>query len=208
MDFLRLGAVGATLIAASSAAAQTSFTGTYTQSFDGLGQKGATTLTGRGPHAIEGVLGATGVESWFGANFLGSSLNTEFKAQNGSLGSSAGRGVISFGLDGSSERAIGALPTSNQVSSFGVVLVNDTDTTFAGIDLAFVGEQWRAGGANIPNTLLFRFGVGASIEDATEAVPALDFLAPNLAGGETALDGNGTVSWSDLAILLGARGDC
>ncbi len=203
MEFLRLGAAGAVLMAASSTAAQTAFTGTYSQSFDGLGQKGATTLTGRGPHAIEGVLGATGVEGWFGANLLGSSLNTEFKAQNGSLGSSAGRGVISFGLDGSSERAIGALPTSNQVSSFGVVFVNDTDTTFAGIDLSFVGEQWRAGGADIPNALLFRFGIGASIEDATESVPTLDFLAPNQAGGETALDGNDPVNQTAIAGTIG-----
>ncbi|MFM1890451.1 MAG: hypothetical protein RLZZ565_1208 [Planctomycetota bacterium] len=203
MITLRHGAACGTLLIASAAAAQISFNGSYTQSFDGLGQTGAVTLTGRGPHALEGVLGATGVDGWFGANFLGSSLNTEFKAQDGSLASSAGRGVISFGPDGSSERALGALPTSNQISSFGVVLVNDTAETFAAIDLAFVGEQWRAGGADIPNALLFRFGYGGSLEDATEPIASFDFLAPNLSGGEVAIDGNDPANQSSIDGTLG-----
>ncbi|MBL9150571.1 MAG: SdiA-regulated domain-containing protein [Phycisphaerae bacterium] len=181
---------GLAALLASTASAQVAFTGSYAQNFNGLGQSGAQTLTGKGPHAIEGVLGATGVLGWYGANFFGSSGNTEFKAHNGSLASSAGRGVISFGANGSSDRALGALPTSNQISSIGVVLTNDTDETFVSIDVAFTGEQWRAGEAGIANVLNCSFGLGTSLNDATTPVGALTFAAPNLAGGETAIDGN------------------
>ena len=80
------------------------------------------------------------MEGWFGANFFGSSTNTEFKAQDGSLGSGAGRGVISFGANGSSDRALGALPTSNQIPSFGIVLFNASSDTYQALDVSFIGE--------------------------------------------------------------------
>ena len=173
-----------------TALASVNFNGSYFQDFNGLGTSGAETITGTGPHAINGILGATGMDGWYGANVGGSSSNTEFKAHNGSLAGSAGRGVVSFGMDGSNERALGALSTSNQVNAFGIVLFNNTSDTFQSLDISFFGEQWRAGDADLFNTLTFSYGFGTSLADATNSFSSLDFLTPNLSGGEIAIDGN------------------
>lgn len=184
-----IAAVAASLVAG-RASAQVSFQGSYTQHFDGLGQSGTATLTGIGPHVINGVLGATGLDGWFAGNFGGSSTNTEFKAHDGSLASSAGRGVVSFGTTGSSERALGGLSTSNQIPGFGVVLTNDSNRTLVDVTISYTGEQWRAGDANIADVLNFRYGFGASLTDATTAFAALNFATPVVSGGNIALNGN------------------
>ncbi|MFO0828525.1 MAG: SdiA-regulated domain-containing protein [Phycisphaerales bacterium] len=181
---------GLTCFLTSAAMAQVSFTGSYFQNFDGLAQSGAVTLTGPGPHQIDGVLGSVGAAGWYGANFSGSSSNTEFKAHDGSLASSAGRGVIFFGTNGSTERALGALSTSNQIPSIGVVLTNTSSQTFASLEVSFVGEQWRAGDANIADVLSFQYGFGTSLVDATTPEPSLNFATVVLTGGNTALNGN------------------
>lgn len=192
--------------AGAALAQQASFTGVYTQNFDGLFSSGTQTVTGRGPHAIDGLLGATGLEGWYGANPGGSSSNTEFRAQNGSLAGSSGRGVVSFGSDGSGERALGTLATSNQINSFGLLLRNDTAETFESVRVRFVGEQWRAGGANIPNTLAFLYGIGASIDDADTDFAGLDFNTPVLTGGEIALNGNDPANQAVLdAVIAGVN---
>ncbi len=181
---------GLTLCATGVAFGQADFDGSYAQSFNGLGQSGTATIIGPGPHGITGVLGSVDVEGWFGANFLGSSGNTEFRAHNGSLAGSMGRGVVFFGDNASGERALGALPTSNQISSFGLVLTNTTTQTFSAVNISFDGEQWRAGGANILNSLNFTYGFGSSLVDATVDAAQLNFVAPVLSGGEFALNGN------------------
>jgi hypothetical protein len=173
-------------------AATVSFTGTYVQEFDGLNQSGAQTLTGKGPHPFSDLtaLAISGMDGWYLANPGGSSSNTEYRAQDGSQSGSSGRGVVSFGLAGDSDRALGQLATSNQVNSFGVLLTNATGEALPGIIVSFTGEQWRAGGPGVINTLSFLWGLGSSIDDATTAVPALDFITPNLVGNESALNGN------------------
>lgn len=176
-------------------AATVAFVESYAQTFDGLNQSGAQTLTGQGPHAFAALTSGsltpaiTGMEGWYLANPGGSSGNTEYRAQDGSLSGSAGRGVVSFGLTGSSNRALGALPTSNQINSFGVVLENTSAVTIPGITVAFTGQQWRAGDAGIFNTLSFAYGLGGSISDATTSFAALDFTSPNTTGGNAAIDG-------------------
>lgn len=202
MTRLHFASAGLAACLAGAAFGQVSFTGTYSQDFNGLGQTGATTVPGKGPHAIQGILGSTGILGWFGANFDGSSANTEYKAHDGSLASAAGRGVIFFGADGSSERALGALPTSNQVPAFGVVLVNESSETFASLEVSYAGEQWRAGSPNLSNALAFSYGYGTSLTDATTTVPALTFVAPNLAGGEVALDGNDAANRAPISGVL------
>lgn len=176
---------------ASAASATIPFTGTYTQDFNGLGQSGTALVPERGPHALNGILGSTGVDGWYGWNYAGSSGNAEFKAHNGGLSGNAGRGVVFFGADGSSERALGALPTSNQVSAFGALFTNTTNDTFASVTIRYTGEQWRAGSANLLNTLAFSWGLASGInDDGLVAETALDFVTPVLTGGEIAVDGN------------------
>lgn len=166
------------------------FNGSYAQNFDGLGATGAATLTGRGPHALNGVIASTNMDGWEGANFLGTSTNTEVRAQDGSLSGSAGRGVISFGTGGSSDRALGTLATSNQISSFGVVFTNTSTDTYESLRVTYTGEQWRAGEAGLLNTLAFAYGFGGDLNAATTGFSALTFTTPNLTGGEIGINGN------------------
>jgi hypothetical protein len=99
--------------------------------------------------------------------------------------------VISYGTDGSTERALGFLPTSNQISTHGLVLQNDSALTFVSIDVSFIGEQWRRGDDGAA-TLSFSYGLGANIGAALTAFPALNFSSPNtqVAPLNVALDGN------------------
>lgn len=133
----------------------------------------------------------TGLTGWQASN-LGNSATTEFRSQNGSLSGSGGRGVISYGTNGSTERALGALPTSNQINPFGLVLVNNSQDTYQKISVSFVGEQWRRGEPGVNNIMTFAYGEAANIAGGLTAVPALSFSNPNTqaAPTEVALDGN------------------
>lgn len=195
-------AAAGALVMSAAASGQVNFSGNYSQNFDGLGQTGAVTQSGPGPHAINGILGSTGMDGWYGANFFGSSTNTEFKAHDGSLGSSAGRGVVFFGANGSSDRALGALSTSNQIPSFGLVLFNNSASTYTALDISFIGEQWRAGDANIPDVLSFSYGMGTSLTAATTSFSALNFATPNLLGGNIGVNGNDPLNQTALSNTI------
>ena len=190
-----------------SSAAPLSYTGgAYTQNFDGLPTNvtnPSQVVPGKGPHEFSVVSGASGLVGWQFANPSGSSSNTEFRSHNGSLSGSAGRGVISFGDNGSSERALGALATSNQISSFGLVLTNDTGLTLDSFTLSYTGEQWRRGNVANPNTLFFSYAVGGtSIGSGTfTGIAALNFVAPNtqVSPTDVALDGNNAANQTFLS---------
>jgi len=219
-----LGTLAATMLAASAflcdnvTAAPLSYNGgVYTQNFDGLPtnvSNPSQTIAGRGPHEFSSVTAASGLTGWQLANPLGSSTSTEFKSQDGSLAGSTGRGVVSFGTNGSSERALGLLPTSNQISTFGLVLQNDTATVLDSFTLSYVGEQWRRGGIDAPaNSLIFAYGLASNIGGSLTNDPALNFASLKF-GGEVAVDGNlpenqtlvsGTISglnWAPGATLV------
>ncbi len=166
--------------------------GTYTQNFDTLPTTGSTTQSGRGPIDLNAAFSVSGLDGWSGGNFQGSSSNTEFRAQDGSLGSSSGRGIISFGTTGSSERALGLLSTSNQISTVGIVLVNTTGQTLDSVTISYTGEQWRRGDVSTPDSLVFRYGLTNSIQNTSTTLAALNFTSPNTQSSptEAALDGN------------------
>lgn len=173
--------------------------GTYSQNFNGLPTNLATpnsvAIAGNGPHDIQGQLGSTGVEGWTMSNYAGSAATTEFRAQNGSLAGSAGRGVVSFGLNDSSERALGVLATSNQISRFGLTLTNTTGVTLNTFSLDFTGEQWRRGDVAAPgNSITYDYAVNAASINSGSFVNIGSFTSPNTATGagltEIALDGN------------------
>jgi large repetitive protein len=181
-------------------AAQVNYNGgTYTQNFDGLPVTGTQTLTGKGPFSFADLTSLTisGMDGWQFGNPLGTSANTEFKTHNGSLAGSAGRGVVSFGVDGETDRALGALPTSNQVSRFGLLLVNSSGLVMENVTVSFTGEQWRRGDReNGPNTLLFAYGTTNNADGINGAGVAnldasLNFVSPITTGAtEIALNGN------------------
>lgn len=192
MTKLMLGVVA--LLAGSAAAQTISYTGgLYSQNFDGLASTGSVALTGVGPHHLDGVLGSTGMTGWYAMKAQGSGADTEFRAQDGSLSGSAGRGVVSFGTASSSERALGGLATSAQIGRFGGVMVNNTSGTLTDVTISFTGEQWRRGNVPSPgNSLYFLYGITNSISSVTTQFASLNFAAPNNQASptEVALDGN------------------
>lgn len=182
------------------AAPTVSYTGgTVTQNFDGLPSTGSAAPAGRGPHALNAAFGLgepSTLDGWYGGNPGGTSTATEFRAQDGSLSGSGGRGVVSFG--NTADRALGSLATSNQVNHFGVVLTNDSANTYTSFTLSYTGEQWREG--NLANAatendrLVFSYGPAAGIDGALAAAASLDFVAVenDAADGDAdrATDGN------------------
>jgi len=187
-----LAAAAVFALAGAAFAQPIAFTGAYSQDFNSLPSTGSTTLTGRGPHAFADGFPGSSLSGWYGANLGGSSSNTEFRAQNGSLAGSTGRGVVSFGADASAERALGALPTSNQISSFGALFSNASNDTINEITITFTAEQWRRGSVTEPNRLLFTYDLASSIDLALTPFGALDAVSPNMQASptEVAIDGN------------------
>lgn len=203
---LALAVLACTL--AGVASAQTlAFTGSYSQNFDTLPVTGAETVPGRGPHAFGALttLSVTGLDGWYFGNPGGSSTSTEFRAQDGSLSGSAGRGVISFGSTGSSERALGGLATSNQIGSFGVVLTNSTGAVLDALQIGFDGEQWRRGDrTGVPNTLGFEWALASGIDGTGfDSFAPLSFDSVLTSGTiNVALDGNDAANRAILGATL------
>ncbi|MBL9125929.1 MAG: PEP-CTERM sorting domain-containing protein [Planctomycetaceae bacterium] len=192
--FRATSAVAILALTASAFAAPLSYTGgTYTQNFDALPSTGASSVANRGPNYINpswsGVTGSN-LEGWQFANPDGSSGSTEYRAQNGGSSGSAGRGVVSFGATGSSERALGMLLTSNQIPTFGLVLTNNTAQVLTSFTLSFTGEQWRRGDADPQSGLYFSYGLASDIGASLTSYAPLDFTSPTAAPLNSALDGN------------------
>lgn len=123
-------------------------------------------------------------------------------------GSSNSGDAYSFGAAGSSERALGALRSGTLVPSWGVCLTNDTGTTIAALDVAYVGEQWRLGLASrpAPDRIDVQYSLNATgLADGTWTdADALDFAAPVLAGTVGARDGNASANRTPVAGTLEA----
>ena len=111
---------------------------------------------------------------------------------------------MSFGLSGSTERALGSL-ASNTLAAvgaeiyIGLRLTNNTGATLNSFTLSYNGEQWRDGGATTPNAQALNLSwstTATAISDASSLftiVPQLSFTSPVFTntGGGAAVDGNG-----------------
>jgi hypothetical protein len=152
------------------------------------------------------------MKGWTMSNYMGSAADTQFRVHDGRQAGSAGRGVLSVGTDGSTDRALGFLATSNQISRFGASFVNDTGTTLSQFTLSYTGEQWRRGEDGPINNLFFAYGVTNNALDHinTDSIftnfPGLDFTTPNLQTGvgltEVALNGNLAMNQEALSATI------
>lgn len=164
---------------------QTNYTGgTYVQNFDGMPSTGTFTFTGPGPYGLEAAqpngVGATGMAGWSFAKSSGSGSVALFKFDNGASNSG---GTNSYGTASATDRALGSLGSGTFAPRFGISFVNTTGQTLSTFTLGYTGEQWRHGGALVPNKLAFSYATGA-IDIGTvatggfTAATALDFTAP------------------------------
>lgn len=182
----------ASLVSFSPARAQITYTGgVLVQDFDTLPATGVFTFSTKGPQALEqSPIGATGAAGWSLYANVGTPLS--FLVD---LGGSTTASVYSYGVPGSTERALGLLANSTRVSRAGLRLVNGTAQTITQFTLSYVGEKWRTGGTANLNQLTFGYRIQAAAFDldssaAFTAVPALHFTAPATGGVANALHGN------------------
>ncbi|MEB3325614.1 MAG: hypothetical protein VKM17_09815, partial [Cyanobacteriota bacterium] len=159
-----------------------SFTGLYTQNFDGLRTAGSG-LGWSNDLTLPGW-------SLFRQSSGGAVALTTYNANNGSSNSGA---FISYGTTNSTDRALGGLgsggsyygaPASGAVAGwFALALTNSTAAAINRLEISFTGEQWRNGGNAAAQTLVFQRGYGSSFQQVGS------WLTPG-----------GAFNWSSLVV--------
>jgi hypothetical protein len=190
----------------------------YTQTFDSLPNMPENTSLGDSPIGWKNddtapPSGNFSIEGWYllhpltPAQPTDGGFNTNQRLRVGA-GTATTGAFMSFGVSGSTERALGMVNSNTLTGTtatslpafYGAKLINDTGTTLTQFTLSYNGEQWRDGGAMSPavsvqQRITFDYSFdAASIQDtmATRvAVPALEFAGP-IFGATTAaaVDGN------------------
>jgi hypothetical protein len=112
-------------------------------------------------------------------------------------GNSGTGSFYSFGVNSTTERALGSVSSNTTGTDFiGVRFTNTTGVSLTQFTLSYDGEQWRDGGAAAPNaqSLTFGYKVGAATvqESGYTTVSALNFTSPVFTntGGGAAVVGN------------------
>ncbi|HEY0945718.1 MAG TPA: immunoglobulin domain-containing protein [Opitutaceae bacterium] len=193
-----------------------SFTGAYTQNFNGLPNAGTTNYqaatTNNGPVSLtltEWSSPALNTEEMVGWQIYKTAGNLTSGAAlvvgDGSGGTVSG--TFSYGDSGSTERALGSLAGSARVMAFGVVLRNDTGSTISNLVVSYTGEQWRLGrsaGTPAADTLTFGYKTGAETDIAGTfaAVEALNFITPVTDGTVGSLNGDVAPNRTALSATL------
>ncbi|MBD2087076.1 DUF4347 domain-containing protein [Trichocoleus sp. ST-U3] len=160
--------------------------GTYSQNFNTLSTTINTNITWTDDSIIPG---------WY-------SNRTSYIASSGVENTGA---LYSFGSNGSSDRALGAIASGTTGSVFwGVRLVNNTGSTLTSLNIAYTMEQWRANNVT-PQTTNFQYKVGAaSISEAGyTSFSALNLVSVNnTTGGSGSVDGNNASNSTALTQTL------
>jgi hypothetical protein len=167
------------------------FSGSYSQDFDTLATSTSNlwvndaTLTG-----------------WFLFNSLGSGTAiTTYAAGNGS---STTGSFYSFGIDATSERALGAVgsggayfgspATGNVAGWIAFAATNTTGSSITSVDVRFDGEQWRDSGAATVQTMILQYGFGSAFDSVSSWITPggnFDWNSPVSTSTPAPVNGNG-----------------
>jgi hypothetical protein len=143
-----------------------------TQDFDALPDTGTSDFA-----TLEGLLG----QGW--------QIVAEQVLTQAGTGTANGGAIYSFGAAASNERALGSLFSgSNDFAHWGVCATNSTGATLTNINVAYNGEQWRAGSTST-DSVTFAFTTFATIS------------ADLSAGIDDAATGDDTTGWENVAAL-------
>ena len=165
--------------------------GVVFQDFDTLPSSGAFTFSTKGPQALDQPpISAAGAAGWS----LFANVGTPLAFSPDSGGSSTS-GVYSYGVSGSSERALGFLANASRVCRAGLRLVNQTGQTLTQFTVSFVGEEWRSGDTTAADSISVDYRIQAASFDidsgsAHTAIPTLAFSSPPNYSFEGGLNGN------------------
>jgi predicted extracellular nuclease len=129
-------------------------------------------------------------------------------------GSSNSGNLYSFGVDGSSDRALGSVGSSNPGNLFwGARFYNDTGRSLDTLYLSYRGEQWRNSGEASSQGLELQWRIGGSgiggsslADTGWTSAPQLGFSAPVSGGSAGALNGNLAANSRQLSGSLSGLG--
>jgi hypothetical protein len=194
----------------------------YTQTFDSLPNPGSASVNADNPVTINSItyslanpfdgacatvatgnsggLGIPALSGWFGWG----AIEAKFGATDGDQTTG---GVISFGLPGASNRALGLLATSSTgPTAFAARFINGTGSNLDHISLQFTGELWRQ--SDQPKTLEFYYvvepaGTNTFSTNAATSLPSLNVAFPtdSTASGGLAVDGTSPLNQINLSVL-------
>ncbi|HRN60788.1 MAG TPA: hypothetical protein PLI44_11215, partial [Chiayiivirga sp.] len=118
---------------------------------------------------------------WYFLETGNSSANNTYLVDDGS---SASGNTFSYGSEGSSERALGALGSGSVVTTLGAQLRNDSGATVTELAVGFHVEQWRLGDLNSADRLSFAYSTDATSLNTGNWTPlaALDAVTAVTAG--------------------------
>ena len=170
--------------------AQVSMTtsGTYSQDFNSLANTGTTV----------GWFNNSTLANWYAA-FQTGTLSV-YRPDNGSINTGS---IYSYGLTGSTERALGSLSSGTPVVvAYGIQMQNNSAVTISNINVTYVGEQWRCGGKVTQDTLYFYYKISPTAFTSPDAgvvtgwtkVTALCFASPTNTTTTGPLDGNASAN--------------
>jgi hypothetical protein len=146
-----------------------------TENFDTLGNTGTSGSTPSGWAFLE----------------VGTNANLLYSAGTGSAN---GGDTYSFGAASAAERAFGGLQSGSLNPIVGAAYTNNTGGVINGLQISYVGEQWRLGTLARADRLDFSYSLNATDLSTASGtwvdVDGLDFTAPVTAGTVGALDGN------------------
>ncbi|MBL8066548.1 MAG: PEP-CTERM sorting domain-containing protein [Chthonomonadaceae bacterium] len=183
------------IVGVAGAHAQILFTGpNITESFDTLSNSGTSN-----PWSDNST-----ILGWYATKVVNPPI-TVYRADNGTSNAGA---LYSFGTTGTSERALGSISSGTPGAiSYGARIANNSSGTVQAFTLQYNGEQWRDGGAAVPNAqkLTFEYSLDAtSLTTGTwNVVTNLNFTSPVFTNTGTGaiVDGNTT---GRVAINTGA----
>ena len=200
--------------------AYTAPTAVYSQNFDSLPNPGTNSVNTANPVTINGItyslgnpydfaypvlstgsggLGISALAGWYGSSVASS----KFGATDGDQTTG---GQLSFGLPGSSNRALGLLATSTTLgTAFGARFINGSSITLTRMNLQVAGEVWRQ--SDKPKTLQFYYfvdltGTNTFITSVTAFIPALNVSFPTVAKAMVGpVDGTSSLNQTNLSVL-------
>jgi uncharacterized repeat protein (TIGR01451 family) len=141
----------------------------YTQNFDTLSNTAGSTTNN---------LTITG---WFLTESGGGARDNEQYAVD--TGGSTTGDMYSYGVAGSTERALGQLRSGTVVSIFGACFTNNTGATIDSLAITYNGEEWRLGAAARIDQVNFEYSTNATdlVTGTWNGVAALNFVTPDMA---------------------------
>ncbi len=177
---------------------QISFTGNYSQNFDGLVVTGNVTSVFSSTNGTQSAIPSTNNSTvgWSGAKISGSgTAATNLVSDTGTTGSGF---IYSYGTSNSTDRALGMLASGTNIFAVGAEFNNSTGGTITSITINYTGEYWRTASNNgTVNTLTFGYGLsgGAAtssnyLSSALTGASSLNLVGPTPVTTGAALNGN------------------